>query len=195
MYDFAIGVFESIVKHGLSWSTAAAVLFLILKQRAMKRKLKRYLPYLFKDEEVNPTYVSNQARIESKLDAIMKKEGIEWNAATLTTNSESTAKKNESLSVSHSVMNTIVRGVAKFIKSRRKLIMRKFKSRKFILALVGAGLIIANDGLDLGIDSETVLAFAGLLATWIVGESAVDARRAGKEKPNDDFEVPIEPKL
>lgn len=78
MYDFTIGLFESIVKHGLSWSTAAAVLFLILKQRAMKRKLKRYLPFMFKEEEVNPTYVTNQARIESKLDAIMSKEGIEW---------------------------------------------------------------------------------------------------------------------
>ena len=57
--------------------------------------------------------------------------------------------------------------------------MSKLKSRKFILAFVGAALIIANDGLDLGIDKDTVLAFAGLLATWIVGEAAVDAKRVG----------------
>lgn len=57
--------------------------------------------------------------------------------------------------------------------------MSKFKSRKFILAVVSAVLIILNDGLDLGIDSETVLAFAGLIAVWITGESVVDAKRAG----------------
>lgn len=61
--------------------------------------------------------------------------------------------------------------------------MQKFKSRKFILAVVSAVLIILNDGLDLGINSETVLAFAGLIAVWITGESVVDAKRAGG---NDD---------
>lgn len=63
--------------------------------------------------------------------------------------------------------------------------LQKLKSRKFIIAVVGAILIIANDGLDLGIESETVLAFAGLLATWIVGEAAVDAKRAEKPKLDD----------
>lgn len=57
--------------------------------------------------------------------------------------------------------------------------MSKFKSRKFILAVVSAVLIVLNDGLDLGIDSETVLAFAGIVAVWITGESVVDAKRAG----------------
>ena len=69
----------------------------------------------------------------------------------------------------------------------------KFKSRKFILAVVSAILIVLNDGLELGIDSNTVLAFAGIVATWIIGESAVDAKRAGGAKreptPNlDDSE-------
>ena len=65
--------------------------------------------------------------------------------------------------------------------------MKKFTSRKFILAVTGAVLIILNDGLDLGIDSETVLAFAGLLAVWIGGESAVDAKRAGGK--NEEFKT------
>lgn len=65
--------------------------------------------------------------------------------------------------------------------------MSKFKSRKFILAVVGAVLIVLNDGLDLGIDSETVLAFAGLLAVWITGESVVDtARSKHKEQTQED---------
>ena len=55
--------------------------------------------------------------------------------------------------------------------------MSKLKSRKFILAVVTAILIVLNDGLGLGIDSETVLAFAGIVATYILGESAVDVAR------------------
>lgn len=57
----------------------------------------------------------------------------------------------------------------------------KFKSRKFWMAVVTAVLVVLNDGLDLGIDSETVLAFAGIVATFILGEAAVDASRVKKE--------------
>lgn len=72
----------------------------------------------------------------------------------------------------------------------------KLLSRKFILAVVTAVLIVLNDGLDLGIDSQTVLAFAGIIATYIVGESAVDvARKPQGGKGNADFEVPIEPRV
>ena len=55
--------------------------------------------------------------------------------------------------------------------------MQKFKSRKFWMAVVTAILVVLNDGLDLGVDSDTVLAFAGIVATWNIGESAVDATR------------------
>ena len=75
--------------------------------------------------------------------------------------------------------------------------MNKWKSRKFWLAVVSALLIVLNDGLDLGIDKDTVLSFAGIVATFILGEAGVDAARAntkGKEQSND-FETPIEPRL
>lgn len=63
--------------------------------------------------------------------------------------------------------------------------MKKFTSRKFILAVVSAVLIILNDGLDLGIDAQTVLAFAGIVATYIVGEAAVDVARKPQEVKDD----------
>ncbi len=81
-----------------------------------------------------------------------------------------------------SMWSRMVRSIARFTKRyinlRRKKSMSKFKSRKFILAVVGAILIILNEGLDMGISSETVLAFAGLIAVWISGESYVDGKRA-----------------
>lgn len=119
------------------------------------------------DGEINKAYVSNQQRIESKLDLIMQKEGIEWSGLVSPTLPIPTSYKRSS---------KLSWGVK---------IMKKLKSRKFIIAVVGAILIIANDGLDLGIESDTVLAFAGLLATWIVGESAIDLKRVEKPKLDD----------
>ena len=55
---------------------------------------------------------------------------------------------------------------------------QKLTSRKFWLSIVSATLVVLNDGLDLGIDQDTVIAFAGLVISWILGESAIDATRA-----------------
>ena len=65
---------------------------------------------------------------------------------------------------------------------------QKFKSRKFWMAVVSAILVILNEGLDLGIDQDTVLTFAGLVATWILGESVVDATRAKNTEQIDEGE-------
>lgn len=63
--------------------------------------------------------------------------------------------------------------------------MRKFKSRKFWMAVISALLVILNEGLDLGIDEQTVLAFAGIIMSFIFGEAYVDGKRAEKEVPNE----------
>ncbi len=60
----------------------------------------------------------------------------------------------------------------------------KLKSRKFIMAAVGAALIVANQGLGLKLPEETILAFAGLLSSYLVGQSIVDAA-AEKAKPKE----------
>ena len=53
----------------------------------------------------------------------------------------------------------------------------KLKSRKLWMAIVSALLVVLNEGLGLGIDSETVLAFAGIVASYILGQSAVDTKK------------------
>ena len=58
--------------------------------------------------------------------------------------------------------------------------LSKLKSRKFILAVVGGLLIILNQGLDLNLPEGTILAFAGLLASYLIGQSVVDAAGNGK---------------
>ncbi len=55
--------------------------------------------------------------------------------------------------------------------------MNKIKSRKFWMAVVGAGLVVANEGLGLNLPEESVLTVAGLLIAYILGEAYVDGKK------------------
>jgi hypothetical protein len=52
--------------------------------------------------------------------------------------------------------------------------------RKYTTAVLGAGLIVLNRSLDLGLDSETIWQMVAILGSWILGESAIDAAAAVK---------------
>lgn len=185
MYDFLIDILHSLWRNGFSLTALGAVVFVILRQRKVKRKLQRLVPMLFSEDSEVKEYVQNQKVIIRNLKILFTFLGVEgeWNAGT----SQSEKKDCRVRFTSLPKAGWLARYAGLFIPKQRifqfrkeKMNMNKFKSRKFILAVVGAILIILNDGLDLGIDSNTVLAFAGLLATWIVGESAIDATRTAK---------------
>lgn len=53
----------------------------------------------------------------------------------------------------------------------------KWKSRKFWSAVVGALVLVANEGLDLGLDRDTIMAFTGLILGYIFVEGQVDKAR------------------
>lgn len=52
-----------------------------------------------------------------------------------------------------------------------------FKSAKFWMAVVSAFLVVANEGLGLNIPSDVVLAFAALIISYILGDSAVSTAK------------------
>ncbi len=54
----------------------------------------------------------------------------------------------------------------------------KLKSRKFWMAVVGGLLVVANEGLELGIDPQTVLNFSALVLGWIFAEAYVDGHKS-----------------
>lgn len=56
--------------------------------------------------------------------------------------------------------------------------MNKFKSRKFWMAVVAGGLVVANEGLGLDLPTESVMTVAGVIVGYIIGESYVDGKRA-----------------
>lgn len=53
----------------------------------------------------------------------------------------------------------------------------KLKSRKFIIAVISAILLILNEGLNIKIPSETVLSFAGIIISYLLGQSYVDSKK------------------
>lgn len=184
MYELIIEMAHTVWKNGFSLTALGTAVYVLLKQRAVKKRLRRFIPWLLADDSETKHYVANQARIEMKVDLLLQERGIEWNVITIDGEQRYYLKDSRSRLLS-SPKNTIAPSTDKSTNWRRK-IMNKFKSRKFILAVVGAVLIILNDGLDLGVDSDTVIAFAGLLAVWITGESVVDTARAKRDTPPGD---------
>src|SRR5690606_32925257 len=174
-------------KEGLTWATVSSFLLIIVDKMGRKlitNQLKRL--FHVQDKSEFKTYVANQARIESKIDALMAAGGVTWDAdysnGSLGPSQTDGAAKNSSLL---RAALWPVRIIVSFTRKMKEIChlagryqkMSKLKSRKFILAVVTAILIVLNDGLGLGIDSGTVLAFAGIVATYILGESAVDVAR------------------
>ena len=58
--------------------------------------------------------------------------------------------------------------------------LQRLKSRKFIMALASAIFIVMNEGLDLGIPPDAYGWLVGVVVAWILGESYVDGKAAGK---------------
>lgn len=63
--------------------------------------------------------------------------------------------------------------------------MNKLKRRKLWMAVVSAILVVLNEGLGLGVDGETVLAFAGIVMSYIFGQAYVDGKTKKEEKVGD----------
>tara|TARA_R100000808_G_scaffold8880_1_gene24784 strand:+ start:774 stop:947 length:174 start_codon:yes stop_codon:yes gene_type:complete len=52
----------------------------------------------------------------------------------------------------------------------------KLKSRKLWMSVISGVLVVLNEGLGIGIDSNTVLGFSGIIMSYILGQSFVDAK-------------------
>lgn len=59
--------------------------------------------------------------------------------------------------------------------------LQRLKSRKFLLALAAALLIVLNEGLGLGVDPDAYGWIVGVVTAWLLGESYVDGKAAEKQ--------------
>ncbi|WP_199614622.1 hypothetical protein [Paenibacillus alkalitolerans] len=186
--ELLIRIIEPIIRYLGPHAVAASaivtgvVTFYFQKKRSLKQRIK-------------------ERRMEAKMDAelenqrlIMAHLGVKgWVAPNSISYSQVSVTKSKSPFISHlgafiivlfARLNILFRTLGNNLR-RNNFMKNKFKSRKFWMAVITAVLIVLNDGLELGIDNETVLTFAGLVATYILGETAVDATRA--KNNNDDF--------
>lgn len=84
MYDFLVDLIHTLFKNGLTLSSLGAVVFLILKQRKMKAQLKKFLPWMFQDDNEIKAYMANQIVIMRNQEIIMRGMGLEpWSATIL----------------------------------------------------------------------------------------------------------------
>lgn len=60
---------------------------------------------------------------------------------------------------------------------RKSKMDKKLKSRKLWMSIVSATLLIVNEGLGIMVDSNTIIGFAGIVSSYIWGQSIVDARK------------------
>lgn len=63
---------------------------------------------------------------------------------------------------------------------RMRPFLSRLKSRKFLSALFSALFIILNEGLGAPIDREAYAWITGVVTAFILGESYVDGKAAGK---------------
>jgi len=56
----------------------------------------------------------------------------------------------------------------------------KLGSRKFIMTVVAALIMVGNDGLGLNLPTESLMTIAGLVASYVIGQGYVDGQAAKK---------------
>lgn len=141
MYDILIGLFEAIFRHGWSLSTAGAIVFLLLKQKKLKKMLKKYLPFMFSDDSEVKIYIGNQLVIMKNLELIMKEMRIEpWAVNISEEEPQSSVKKQETcLPLSWGTFIT-ARGAENYTKRR------DYKMKKKILLDDESSLLDAGHG-------------------------------------------------
>lgn len=107
-----------------------------------KRRMKKYLPYLFQDEEVNATYVTNQQTIIHNQKLIMERMRLEWDAPIGKEKQKDSVDKRRHLLGSQSTTHSYVQFAGKPTLLRRLLHMSTINKAILIPLLSAIALFI-----------------------------------------------------
>lgn len=97
MYDFILELLSTLFRHGFSVSSAVAIVFLLLRQRKIKKRLSKFFPWMFGDDNDVKAYMGNQLVIMENQQRIMFALGVEVCANGPTMKSEEPARKNSNM--------------------------------------------------------------------------------------------------
>jgi hypothetical protein len=155
----------------------------LLRVNSVRRALLRRLPRRFRQED-------RLDRIERDVKAIKAHLGVVECHADLKNGKTVPQLTNGQQKKSSSPLAAYVRAIIARYFTRSKVIYpsqqrrmnmkSKLLSRKFLMAVISAALVVANDGLNLGLDQNTILAFGSIVVGWIVSETVVDVSNTPK---------------
>ena len=77
MYDFLLEMLSTLFRHGFSVSSAVAIIFLLLRQRRIKKRLSRFFPWIFDGDNEVKAYMGNQLIIMKNQEIMMEHMGVE----------------------------------------------------------------------------------------------------------------------
>jgi hypothetical protein len=174
--DWFIRTAENIYKHGLNIQTVVVSFMALYNVRVIRKLVRKRIPKRLRLDEDD-----RLERVEIAVRAIAEHLEVKgWVAEKL-----SLSASGKSLPTLLPVVSWYADIVEWFTQKTETFRMRgrmsnmssKFKSRKFWLAIISAILVVLNEGLDLGISSETVITFAGIVLSFIFSEAYLDGKK------------------
>jgi len=160
MFDFFQFIYE--LRHKpLGFIVLAALVFIV--DRFGRKFITSQVKRLFRVDDKSDFhhYVQNQRRIESKLDAIMRKEGISWSAHTLPPDSRDTVTKRGRPFSQSSVVLSHVRAAKQYINWRLKRMSNINKG--ILLPLLSAIALFVKSVWGYEIGDEQINMYADLI--------------------------------
>jgi hypothetical protein len=168
-----VEVIIAITKHGFSSTAIIIAVIALFKAKGVQNRVLKRLPKRFRTED-------RLERMERKVDALMSAGGVVWDAEKL--NLSASGKSLPTLlpvvSWYADIVEWFTQKTETFrMRGRMRNMSSKLKSRKFWLAIISAILVVLNEGLDLGISSETVITFSGIVLSFIFSEAYLDGKK------------------
>lgn len=195
MYDLILELGQAITKHGLSLSALGTAIFVLLKQRKVKRLLRKRLPWLLRDDADVLNYQDRQIRIEAKVDALMSAGGIEWDAHSEITSKlpkvTDLKKRNSLYSLAGlsraATIGVFISPMGRFshskIRGESTPMKKKLYSRKLWMTILGSVVIVLNQQLGIELSVDSIIGIGTLFMSFILGQSVVDTNGLGQYAP------------
>lgn len=190
MFDF-LQFFYEIRHKPLGFIVLAVFIFIIdrLGRKLITSQVKRL--FHVEDKSDFKQIALNQQRIEGKVDLLLQKEGIAWNAPIYETRHQVSATKSAEWSALRLATFTIARGVEKFTNWRMKNMSSI--NKKILLPLLSAIALFVKQVWGFEISDEQINMYADIVLYLIMFAGIFIKPK--KEKANDDFTTPIEPRI
>jgi hypothetical protein len=117
-----------------------------------------------------------QLQIAFNVNEIMEKLGVESKWSIQEIGSTHTVQRNSKPWLT--IFTKVIQKMKSLYPRRKKKMKSKLLSRKLWMAIFGALLPVINQEFNLGLNTDTIIASAGAIVAYIIGQAHVDAKTA-----------------